>query len=172
MKILVLLMIVFSISFLLIYTIVYKENKKEDREKKLNGFGLLFVACLLALAPTAVIALVLFVLLSSTSAVNMLFSLQISTKQLIILVISFIIYWFSLDSLIEIIVKHIVGKNPFYYILLLCIRIFAAYTIGLFIGLNQLNNFAIATGATMIVLLIEILYELHEKKKDESSNSN
>lgn len=165
-------MIVFIISFLLIFTFVYKDNKKEDTEKKLNGFALLFVACLLALAPTAVIALILLVLLSSTSAVNMLFSLQISTKQLILLVISFIIYWFSIDSLIEMVVKHIVGKNPLYYLLLLCIRIFAAYTIGLFIGLNQLNSLTIASGITIIVLLIEGLYELHEKKKGESSNSN
>lgn len=154
---------------MLIFTFVYKGNKKEKKEEKLTIFGVVFVAFILALAPTIVIALAIFVLISSTSAINMLFSLHINMKQLITFVISFTIYLFSIDNIVEMIVKHIVGKNKLYFATLLLIRVLVGYVIGLILGLNQFNSLVIAAGITIIVLLIEVFYELNEKKKVKDS---
>lgn len=115
MKIVISIMSVFMISFLLISTFVYKNNKKEPEEKRGGLLLVIVTAFFLALAPTVVIALILFVLLGSVATVNMLFLLQISTKQLILISISLLVYLFSIDSMIEIAIKHILGKNIFYY---------------------------------------------------------
>lgn len=166
MKIVIALVVVFTISFMLLFKLVYSGNKQEPEDEKINLFLVIFVAFLLALFPTVAIALVLFVLLGSTSAVNMAFSLNISTNQLIMFAIALLVYLFSIDSIIELIVKHILGKNILYYAALLLIRIGAVHTIGTFMGLNQTISITIATGVAFIIFLIEILNHLKEKGKE------
>ncbi|MGY0691895.1 hypothetical protein ACW2QC_03775 [Virgibacillus sp. FSP13] len=131
----------------------------------MNLFLVLFVAMVLALLPTVAIGLVLFVLLSSTSAVNMIFSLHVGNDQLIMFAISLLVYLFSIDSLLELIVKHVVGKNLLYFIALLLIRTLAAYTIGKIIGLDQTISFTIAAGVAFIIFLFECLYYSRGLKK-------
>jgi|SRR5690625_2423371 len=168
MGVVISLIVVFIISFLLIFKLVYSGNKEESESDKLNFPSVVFVGCLLALLPTAAIAFIIFVLLGSTSAVNVIFSLEISRNQLIILAISLFIYLFSIDSIIEIIVEYIVGKNnTFYFSILLLIRIVAFYLIGFFIGLSQSNSFTMAVGITVIIFLIEVFYHLREKNKEK-----
>lgn|SRR5690625_1444376 len=167
MNLMISIIIVFIISFLLIFKLVYSDNKEQPKEEKLNFLGVIFVTCLLAIIPTVVIALFLLVLLGSTSTVNMLFSLHLSTNQLIILAIFLLIYLFSIDSIIEIIVKHIVGKNIFYFVILLLIRMLASYALCLLIGLKEKNSFIIATGVAVIIFLLETLYFLYERGKEE-----
>lgn len=157
--------VVFIISFLLIFTFIYKDNKKEPVEKRGNLFLVIVTAFLLALAPTVVFALFLFVILGSSSVVNMLFSLHISTKLLILLSVFLLIYLFTVDSIIEIILKHILGKNMFYMIILLLIRMLAFYAIGLAIGVKQPSSFKIAIGVSLIIFVLEILYGMNEKNK-------
>ena len=165
MGIIITLSIVFFISFMLIFKLVYSGNKEESEKEKLGFFGVIFVVFLLALLPTATIAFFLFVLLGSTNAINTLFSLQISTKQVVFLAISLLVYLFSIDSIIEIVVKHIVGQRVFYFFIMMLIRILASYAIGLFIGLNQNNSLIIAAGVSLIIFLFEVLYFLKTNQK-------
>lgn len=167
MKIVIALIVVFAISFLLLLKFIYSDNKKEAEAEKTTIFYVILTAFVLALAPTAVIALILFALLGSTVSVNMLFALHISTKQLILLAISLLVYLFSIDSIIEVIVKHIVGKNILYFIIVLLIRLLVFYAIGLAFGLEQTSSFTIATGVAIIILLFEILYLASERGKEE-----
>src|SRR5690625_1044512 len=88
MKIILALAIVYIISFILLLKLVYSGNKKEPLADQLGIFLIIFVAGALALAPTVAIGIILFVILSSTSLVDMIFSLNISINQLIILAIS------------------------------------------------------------------------------------
>ncbi|MFS0647162.1 hypothetical protein [Siminovitchia sp. 179-K 8D1 HS] len=163
MKIIVSLIVVFLISFSLIFILVFKGNQKEPEQEKLNFFLVILVTFLIALFPTAAIALILFALFGSVSAVNMLFSLHISKNELIMLAIALIVYLFTIDNLIEVIVKHIIGKNILYFMIMLLIRILASYAIGKAIGINQTNSFMISSGVAFIILLIEVLYHLRER---------
>lgn len=165
MKIFISLLIVFIISFILLFKLVYSGNKEEPREEKLNSFLVILVSFLLALLPTTAIGVVLFVILGSADTVNMIFSLNISLNQLIVLAISFLVYLFTVDSIIEIVVKHILGKNIFYYSVILLIRIGIFYVIGDWIGLTQTVSGTVATGVTFIIFFIEILYDLRQKHK-------
>lgn len=52
----------------------------------------------------------------------MLFFKNISLNQLILLAISFLVYLFTIDSIGEIVVKHILEKSFVYYSVILLIR--------------------------------------------------
>lgn len=169
MKIFISLLVVFIISFLLLFKLVYNGNKEELEEEKLNFVLVILVSILLALFPTAAIGLILFVVLGSANTVNMVFSLNISLNQLIVLAISFLVYLFTVDSIVEIAVKHILGKNIFYYSVILLIRIGVFYMIGELVGLTQTVSVTFSTGMAFIILLIEILYNLREKHKNEEN---
>src|SRR5690625_1391797 len=82
MKITLALAIVYIISFILLLKLVYSGNKKESSADQLGIFLIIFVAGALALLPTAAIGIILFVILGSTSLVDMIFSLNISINQL------------------------------------------------------------------------------------------
>src|SRR5690625_3738981 len=164
MKIFISLLVIFIISFLLLFKLVYTGNKEESQDEKLNFFLVVLVSFLLALLPTAAIGIILFVILGSANTVNMLFSLHISLNQLVVLAISFFVYLFTIDSIVEIVVKHIVGKNIFYYSVILFTRIGIFYIIGNLVGLIHRVNVIFSTGVALIILLIEVLYNLREKQ--------
>ena len=163
-KIVITLIVVFIISILLIFKLVYSENRQESKEEKISFFMVIFISLAFSLIITGTIGLSIFALLGSTNIVNIIFSLNISTNQLIILAISFFVYLFILDDIIEFIVEYIIGKNIFYAIVLALIRIGIFYVIGNTVGLNQTVSITIATGVTFITLLIEVLFRLREKK--------
>ena len=169
MKIFISLLVVFIISLLLLFKLVYSGNKEESQDEKLNFFLVVLVSFLLALLPTAAIGIILFVILGSANTVNMLFSLHISLNQLVVLAISFLVYLFTIDSIVEIVVKHIVGKGIFYYTVILLIRIGVFYIIGNWVGLIHTVNVTFSTGVALIILLIEVLYNLREKHKSEEN---
>src|SRR5690625_3980774 len=103
MKIFISLLVVFIISFLLLFKLVYSGNREESEDEKLIFLLVILVSFLLALLPTATIGLILFVVLGSVSTVNMFFSLNISLNQLIVLAISFLVYLFTIDSIVEVV---------------------------------------------------------------------
>ncbi|WP_416147608.1 hypothetical protein ACM26V_15375 [Salipaludibacillus sp. HK11] len=155
---------VYGISFLPIAAFIYTQNKKESEKEKMGLFLLLFVAGLIALAPTAVIAVFLFALLGSANVLDTLFSLGFSRNQLITLTIFILVYLFTIDSVIEKLVEYITGKNKITFFLVLLSRIFAFHMIGLIIGVQQANSFIIAVGVALIIMLLEILYLYREKQ--------
>lgn len=166
------LLVIFMISFILLFLFIFKGNKQEPEEEKLNLLLVILVSFILALAPTVAMGIILFVLLGSVNIVNFTFSLHIRLNELIILAISFFAYLLTIDSIIEIIVKHILGKNTYYYIAILLIRIGVFYIIGDFIGLTQTASIVMATGVAITILFIEILYELSENRKMKQMDTN
>ncbi|WP_087974991.1 hypothetical protein [Oceanobacillus rekensis] len=98
--------VVFVISFILLFLWIYNGEKNEIKAEKKKIFSAIGASFILTLAPSAFIGLSLFVLLGSTNTVNMIFSLNISTKQLVILAISFFVYLFTIDNIIELIIFY------------------------------------------------------------------
>ncbi|QHS23752.1 hypothetical protein GWK91_12685 [Virgibacillus sp. MSP4-1] len=159
---------VFIISFLLLSVWIYKNEKEEIKKKKGKIFAVMATAFILALAPTAVIGLVLFALFGSTNLVNTIFSLDISTSTLMLLTVSLVIYLYTIDSLLSLLVEHIMGRvNIFNHLILLLIRILAFYTIGLIFDLNQKSNVILA----VIVAFIILLFEAFNNKKEEGNTN-
>lgn len=165
MTIIVTLAVVYSISLVLILAFVYKSNQKEPEEEKMSIWMVWFVSLLLALTPTVAIAIILLTILGSANVVDMLFSLQLSMNQLIMLTIFILIYLFTIDSIVEIVVKYIVGKRIMYYVIILLSRTFVFYWIALLLKINQMNSFIIAIGVALIILILELLY--HGRKKNK-----
>lgn len=161
------LIIVFITAFLLLFRFIYRGNKQETEDEKINFFMVIFVSMALSFVITATISLVIFALIGSASIVNVIFSLNVSKNQLVVLAISFLVYLFIIEKIIEITVKYIIGKNIFYVIVLVFIRIGIFYLIGKIIGLNQIINITIALGVAFIIMLIEVLYYLREKNKEK-----
>lgn len=166
MNILISLSVIFIISFLLIFKMVYQDNKEESKSKRLNIFLVVFVTFLLALLPTAAIALIIFVLLGATNAVNMLFALQLNMNQLMLFAIILCGYLLLIDSFIEIVLKAIVGREFGSFIIILLIRVLIFYMVGLAINLNQTNSFIIATGLAVIIALFEVLLYFRKQNNE------
>src|SRR5690625_1382192 len=84
------------------------------------------------------------------------------TNQLIILAISFFCFYFTVDSIIKVVVRHILGKNIFYYSIILIARIGIFNVIGYFVGLTVTISVITAIGVSLIIFLIEFLYDARE----------
>ena len=163
-KIVISLIVVFIISFLLICKFIYKENKQEPEEEQGGLFMVVFVSIFFSLIITGTIGLFIFALLGSTNMVNIIFSLNMNTNQLMIVAISFSVYLFILDDMVGFIVEYIFGKNIVNTTLLTCIRIGIFHIIGYFVGLGHTVSLTIATGVALL-LVIEVSYRLREKSK-------
>lgn len=164
MTIIILATVIFIILFLLLFIWIYKSEKEEIKRKKGKIFAVIGTAFILALAPIVAIVLVLLALFGSTNIANTIFSLNISTTQLMFLTISLFIYLYTIDSFISVLVEHIIGKKDiFHLIALLLIRILAFYMIGLVFGLNQTSDFIIALIVSFIIFFVEF-FELSKIK--------
>lgn len=166
MQVVITIAIIFLVLFIMFFLFIYNGEKKELEMKIADIFPVIIAAFALALIPTAVIALIIFVLIGSTNVVNFLFSLNISMNKLIIMALSLCAYLLIIDGIVETVLKLIVGENIFQLIILLLIHIFAFYIIGLLVGLSQLNSFIIALGVALIIFTFEILYDKMEKSKE------
>src|SRR5690554_1442714 len=105
MKIAISLIILWLIPFILIFTFIYKRNQKETEEEGIHFFMVLFLSVIFSLIIAAIIGFILFTLLGSATIVNEIFSLKISKNELVILAISFLVYLFTLDFLVEFVMK-------------------------------------------------------------------
>jgi len=170
MKIVLTLTVVFIMAFLFIFLIVYRGNKEEKIEEQMNGLLITFVSFMLALLPTIVIAVILFALLGSANVVNELFSLEISLNKLMMLSIAFLLYLFTVDFIVEVIVKYMIGKNFLYYVVMLLARISLFFIISAFVGLNDKVSILFATGVAFIVLCFD--YVNDRKGKNTRTNND
>ena len=157
MEIVITLLIVFILSFLLICKFIYSENKQEQKEEQGGLFLVVFVSAFFSLIITGTIGLSIFAVLGSTNLVNIIFSLNMDTNQLIALTISYFIYLFILDDIIGFIVKYIFGKNIINTTILTFNTISIFHIIGYFVGLSHTVSLTIATRVAFITLLIEVL---------------
>lgn len=164
MKIGIFLFVIFIFSFMLLFGFVYSVNKKED--DKDNMLVLIIVAILFSLIITMVIAFFLFIIIGSTSAIDILFSLNINTGQIITIGISYLIYIFTIDSIVEKILEYLLGKNIIHYFALALTRIGAFYIIGIIINVSQEIILTLSIGVSVIILLFEVLYFVRQAKKN------
>lgn len=165
MQIAILLLVIFIVFFILFFKMVSKGNKQESGEEKLGVWGLLFVVFMLTLIPVVLVAFIVVVLLGSTNVINLIFSLDISTKQIIYLAIALFIYLFTLDNIFQMVGELLIGKGIGSIVLMLLIRTFAFYLLMLFIGLNQTSGFTMAIGVAIIIALMEVTFYFKEREK-------
>lgn len=156
MKIGVFLFVIFILLFILLFRFVYSENKKEDEKDSI--LVLISVAVLFSLIITIVMALFLFIIIGSTSAIDMLLSLNIGTEQIIMIGIYFLIYLLTIDYIIEKISEYLMGENILHYMALALTRISSFYLIGIMMNIKQEIIVAISIGVSIILLLFEVLY--------------
>lgn len=160
---------IFILSFLLFFVWIFIAERKEESSEKKNVFIISLVSFCLALIVTLAFGASIFLLLGSIKMTNTLFDLDLTIKQVGFIFIGYLIFLFTIDNVIELVVKVIVGKNIANPILLLLIRIFALHMIGLFIGIHQTSSFLVATVVALFIFLIEIYVFLREQEKGEAT---
>jgi len=162
-KIGIFLTVIFILSFAVLFVFFHHTNKKET--KKDNILGLMFTAVLFSFLITMIMGLFLLIVIGSTSAVGMVFSLNISTDQLIIIGIAFLIYLLTMDNVIEMILEFFFGKNLLKTTALALTRIGFFYVIGILINVRQEINLTISIGVSVILWLLEVLYVVKKDKE-------
>ncbi|MCM3442180.1 hypothetical protein AB3Z07_14650 [Metabacillus halosaccharovorans] len=161
MNISIFLLIIFILSFLILFWFTHHENKKE--EKKDGLLTLLVVAGTFSVIITLVFALFLFLIMGSTSVIDIMFSLELTTNQLLVIGISFLIYWFTIDNILGKFFEYLLGENIYALLALAISRLVSFYMIGTLIKLNEDMNMTISIGVSIILLSIEVLYFLRKK---------
>ena len=108
--------------------------------------------------------------MGSTTVIDTLFFLNINTNQLIVIGISFLIYWFTIDNILEMLFEYLLGENPYAILSLAPTRMAAFYIIGIILNLNNTVNMTISIGVSLILLAIDMLFffrkegRIYEKK--------
>lgn len=163
MKIAIFLTVIFILTLMVLSTFFYHTKKKQT--KKDNILVLMITAVLFSLLITMVIALLLLIVIGSASAVDIVFSLNISRDQLVIIGIAFLIYLLTLDHLIEKILEFFYGKNLLQTTALAFTRIAIFYVIGILIHISQEMIWTISIGVSVILWLLDVLYDAHKGKE-------
>ena len=158
MKIVIFLSVIFILLFILLFWFIHHENKKEEEKEKDSLLTIAIVAILFSVIITVVFGFFLFLIIGSTSVVDTLFSLNINTNQLITIGISFLIYWLTVDNIIEKFFEYLLGENTYAILSLALARMAAFYIIGIIINLNTTINMTISIGVSLILLVIEMLF--------------
>ncbi|MEX3745552.1 hypothetical protein [Lysinibacillus xylanilyticus] len=162
MKILIFLSVIFILSFLLLFWFVRHENEKEENKDSI--LALTVIAILFSVIITFVFAFILFLIMGSTSVIDTIFSLNINTNQLIVIGISFLIYWLTIDNIFEKFFEYLFGENINATLSLALSRVASFYIIGIIIKLNEGINMTISIGVSLIFLTIDVLYFSKNKK--------
>ena len=162
LKFSIFLSLIFILSFLLLFWFIHHENKKEGKKDSL--LTLLVVAILFSVMITLVFALFLFLFMGSTKVIDTIFSLNINTNQLIVVGISFLIYWITIDNISEKLFEYLLGKTIYAILSLAFSRVASFYIIGIVIKLDEVINMTISIGVSVIFLVIDMLYFFKNNK--------
>lgn len=146
---------------------MYFINKREDTKERLSNALLIFVAILFAVFITVVFACLFFIIVGSANVMNSMFSLNMSTEQLIVMSISFFVYWITIDNIFETLFEHLFGKSVYALLSLMLSRVASFYLIGIFIPLNEVVNLTFSIGVALIISTIDGLYFFRKEKKKE-----
>lgn len=162
MKITIFLLFIFILSFIILFLYLSKENKKEESKDSIPM--VVFSSVLFAFIITIFIAFFLFILIGSTTVIDTLFSLDITTNQLIVIGISFLVYWLSIDSIFEKVFESFMGETLYTALSLAITRVAAFYIIGILMKLDQYTNLSISIGVSVILFIIDVLFSLKDQK--------
>ena len=162
-KIVIILAIIFILSFLGIYWLVRTvDNKNESKDSVLTLLSVTFVFSILS---TLFFAFVLFVIIGSTSVVNKVFSLSLTTNQLVTIGISIFIYSLTLDNVLEKVFEYLFNKSMLAIVVLTLSRMVSFYIIGFLLKLNETTNITISVGVSLILLVVDGLYYYRDQSK-------
>ncbi|NGP44808.1 hypothetical protein G4V62_07490 [Bacillaceae bacterium SIJ1] len=170
MALVVTLSIIFIIAFGLIFLFFFKENQKHKDKDHL--FLVIGGAFLFALVFLVAFALIIFTLFGATSIINHVFSLQITSNQLMIFTIAAFIYLYTVDNVCEVLTEYMIGNNIAGVFFLALTRIVGLFFIGHFLRMSKNTSLALAIGVALIVLTIEWLDHVREKHKAQTHSSD
>ncbi|MFL0507177.1 hypothetical protein ACH0B5_15665 [Ureibacillus sp. 179-F W5.1 NHS] len=156
MKITIFLLFIYILSFIILFLFLNKENKKEESKDSIPM--VIYSSILFAFIITIAIAFFLFLLIGSTSVIDTLFSLNIATNQLIVIGISFLVYWLTLDSIFEKVFEFFMGETLYTAFSLAITRVAAFYIIGVLMRLDEHIDLTISIGVSVILLIIDGLF--------------
>src|SRR5699024_3251135 len=132
------------LSFILLFTWIRKESRKDPKEEDIGIFLMIVVAFVLALILSGVAAFFLFIVLGSTSIITTLFTLDMSRKDLILMSLVYLVFIFSLDNVFQLLLKMLVKNLFMFYFIMLWLRMTAFYLIGSFFYLPHMTNLIIS----------------------------
>lgn len=165
MLLVILVSVIFIISFVSLFMWIRKANREDQKDERMNILLTIFVAGVLALLLTGVAAFFWFMFLGSANVVNSLFSLQLSKKELILMSTFYLAFIFTIDNVFKMMVKLLTSKILMFYFLMLWLRMVAFYLIGDFFQLTHYTNIVISGGVALILVLFELLYDWTKEKK-------
>lgn len=160
MEILLFLLVFFVFFFIGVFWFMKHVNKKEG--KKDSFLVLLAMSIFFSLVLTLVVAFFLFLIIGSTSVLDRVFSLDITNKQLVLIGITYFLYYFTLDNLFVFLFEYLFGDSIYALVSLTLSRMAAFYIIGILIDLNNDINSAVSIGLSLIFLFVN---SVHLEKK-------
>ena len=86
---------------------------KTKKEKEKDSLLTLVIVDFIFSDSPVVLVFFLFLIIGSTSVIDTLFALNINTNQLITVGISFLIYWLTVDNIIEKFFEYLLGENTY-----------------------------------------------------------
>lgn len=159
---------IWIIATLSIYAFIRRSERQDPQGK---GPGIIAItSALLALPVAAMMGGILFALAGSVQVVGWLFDLEISSGKVGIFVIAVLVYLFSIDSLVEIFLKSVMGKSVTGKLVLLFTRVLAFYIIGLIVGAQDGTALPVAAGLAVMLLMMETLFRLLKKSGKDSGS--
>ncbi|SEI84864.1 hypothetical protein SAMN04488127_0610 [Bhargavaea ginsengi] len=159
---------IWIIATLSIFAFIRRSERQDPQGK---GPGIIAItSALLALPVAAMMGGILFALAGSVQVVGWLFDLEISSGKVGIFVIAVLVYLFSIDSLVEIFLKSVMGKSVTGKLVLLFTRVLAFYIIGLIVGAQDETALPVAAGLAVMLLVMETLFRLLKKSGKDSGS--
>lgn len=141
-----------------------RRSERQEPEGERKGPGIIAVtSVLLALPVAAMMGGILFALAGSVQVVGWLFDLEMSPARVGVFVIAVLVYLFTIDSLIELFLKSVMGKSMMGKLVLLFTRVLAFYAIGLIVGSQDRTAIPVAAGLAVMLLVFEALFRLLKK---------
>jgi hypothetical protein len=154
---------IWIIATLSIFAFIRRSERQEPGGTG-KGAGIIAItSVLLALPVAAMMGGILFALAGSVQVVGWLFDLEMSPGKVGIFVIAVLVYLFTIDSLIELFLKSVMGKSVTGKLVLLFTRVLAFYGIGLLVGAQDQTALPVASGLAVMLLVMETLFQLLKK---------
>ncbi|MEW9503193.1 hypothetical protein [Jeotgalibacillus marinus] len=145
----------------------YRSESREEKEHPL--LISLFVSTVFGLLITGV---ALFFILSFTGSLNIIngfLNLPLNQKQIIYLVLWYIIFGFIIEGTIVKIFLFYFGKKKLSYFLIVnVIRILFLFTVGTLLSIDENTNIKFAISFTIFLCLMDIITEHYKNKKKSS----
>ncbi|MCT1577026.1 hypothetical protein M3E13_04110 [Oceanobacillus kimchii] len=156
--------IIFIIVFGIFLFFTYRGESKEEKTK--HPFLIsIFASAVFGLLISIV---VLFFILAFTGSLNVLngfLSLSLSQKQIIYLILAYLIFSVFIEEyLVKILLFYIGDSKISYFIIISIIRILFLFTVGSFLSIDTSTNTIMSVSFTIFLYLIDLVIEHYKKR--------